>query len=192
MLSVKSSCISLLRHLIHYLIDDFKTGRLRGVMMVGLSNLLPDLLAFCFLRPYFWKLAGVKLKDCSTVCIRKNAFVEYPNNVSIGSHFQINRDSFLQSNGPITIGNFVTISVDCKILTSSHLGENHEIDVIRSTELRDHCIIYANSIIMPGSTVAEHVIISSGSVLRGLTEPKGIYAGNPAVLVGFRKDLDPK
>lgn len=158
--------------------------------MVGLSNCLPDLLAFGFLRPYFWKLAGVRFEDCSTVCIRKNVFLEYPRNVHIGTHFQINRDSYLQSNGQITIGNFVTISVGCKILTSSHRGNNHQIDVIRSTELKNHCIIYANSIIMPGTIVGEYVIVSSGSVLSGSTEAKGIYAGNPAVLVGFRQDLD--
>jgi hypothetical protein len=71
----KNKCIRLLIHLLHYALDDIRTGRFRGIIFVGLANLLPDFLALGFLRPYLWSLAGAQISDCSSVFIRSNVFV---------------------------------------------------------------------------------------------------------------------
>jgi acetyltransferase-like isoleucine patch superfamily enzyme len=185
-----SKYIRLLINLIYYAFDDLRTGRFRGIIFVGIANLMPDFLALGFLRPYFWRLAGVKFADCSSVFIRSKVFVEYPARLIVGKNVHINRDSYLDSNGQIIIGDNVTISLGCRILTISHRGENHEIDVIRTTQLKDHSIVYANSTILPGSVIEKYTVISAGAVVKGRTEPKGIYSGNPASLMGFRKDLN--
>lgn len=48
--------------------------------------------------------------------------------------------------------------------------------------------IGTNSIILPGSTLREGVLLAAGSLLMGDTEAWGVYKGNPAVLV---KKIDP-
>lgn len=178
-------------HFIYYSLLDIRTGRMRGIFFVGLANLLPDFYAFGFIRPIFWRLAGARMTDYSSSVIRANVFVEHPRNLTVGRNFQVNRDTYLGASGKIFIGNGVTISLGCKILTIGHEGVNHEIDVIRDTTLKDHCIIYAGAVILPGSIVEEYVVVAAGSVLKGATAPGGVYAGVPAVLKGFRKDLDP-
>jgi acetyltransferase-like isoleucine patch superfamily enzyme len=84
----------------------------------------------------------------------------------------------------------VTISLGCKILTISHRGEDHDIDVTQAVQLKARSIIYANSTIPPGSVIEQHTEISAGAVVSGKTESRGIYSGNPARLVDFRKSLD--
>ena len=171
----------------NYLLSDLNRGRLRRDLFIGLGNLLPDLLSFAVIRPILWKLAGVKLMDYSTTVIRLGAFTEYPPNLQIGKHFQINRNSYLDTNGQITIGDYVTISLNCSVLTISHSGLRHETDIIKPVFIKDHCIIYANCTILPGAVLEKGVVLAAGSVLRGRTRPWSVYAGVPAKFVKLRE-----
>lgn len=166
---------------------DFRSGRLRGVLFIGLGNLLPDYLAFSVLRAILWRLAGCNFTNYSTTIIRAGAFTEYPTNLVAGKNFQINRNSYLGTNGRIVIGDFVTISFNCNVLTISHSGLYHEVDIIEPVYIKSHCLIYANCTILPGSVLEEGVVLAAGSVLRGATEPWSIYAGVPARLIKARK-----
>jgi len=49
--------------------------------------------------------------------------------------------------------------------------------------------IGTNSIVLPGSTLREGVLLAAGSLLIGDTEAWGVYKGNPAVLV---KKINPE
>jgi len=162
---------------------------MRGVVWVGAANLMPDFFSCGFLRPFFWRLAGAHMSDISNSVIRKNVFVEHPKNLKIGTNFQINRDSYLDASGAINIGDNVTISLGCKVLTISHQGVNHEIDVIRSTTLNSNCIVYAGATILPGSIIEKYVVVAAGSVVKGNTQAGGVYAGVPATFKGFRHDI---
>jgi acetyltransferase-like isoleucine patch superfamily enzyme len=175
---------------LYYLKHDFAIGRLRGVLFISLGNLLPDLYAFGFIRPIFWKMDGARMLDCGSSVIRTAVFVEKPKNLTVGKQFQINRDSYIDAAGPVLIGDHVTISLGCKLLTLSHEGVQHEIEIIRSIEIRDHAILYANAIILPGSIIEKYVQVAAGAVLKGNTVRGGIYAGVPAKLKGFRNDID--
>jgi acetyltransferase-like isoleucine patch superfamily enzyme len=173
-----------------YLIqDDFRSGRFRGVLCIGLGNLLPDLLACSILRSILWRIAGAKFSNYSTTIIRAGVFTEYPSNLVAGINFQINRNSYLGTNGRIVIGDHVTISFNCNVITISHSGLYHEVDVVEPVIIKSHCLIYANCTILPGSILEEGVILAAGSVLKGTTEPWSIYAGVPARLVKLRNRL---
>jgi acetyltransferase-like isoleucine patch superfamily enzyme len=174
---------------IYYLYIDFQRGRFRGVLLIGLANLLPDLLCFTVIRPILWRMAGVKLDDYSNTVIRAGVFTEYPSNLIIGKNFQINRNSYLDTNGPIVIGDHVTISLNCSVLTISHSGRSHEIDVIAPVVIKDHCLIYANCTILPGAVLEEGVVLAAGSVLKGATKPWSVYAGVPAKLIKVRNQI---
>ena len=166
---------------------DLRSGRFRGVLFIGLGNLLPDLLAFSILRAILWRMAGAKFSNYSTTIIRVGAFTEYPTNLVAGTNFQINRNSYLGTNGRIVIGDHVTISFNCIVSTISHSGLYHEVDVVESVIIKSHCLIYANCTILPGSVLEEGVVLAAGSVLKGATKPWSIYAGVPAKLVKARK-----
>lgn len=172
-----------------YVYSDFSRGRLRGVLLIGLGNLLPDLLCCSVIRSVLWKWAGVKLADYSSTTIRAGAFTEYPSNLVIGKNFMINRNSYLDTNGKIVIGNYVSISLNCSVLTVSHSGLHHEIDVFAPVVIKDHCLIYANCTILPGAVLEEGVVVAAGSVLKGATQPWSIYAGIPAKLVKLREQV---
>lgn len=172
-----------------YIVSDIKSGRLRGVLLISLGNLLPDLLSCAVIRPILWRLAGVKLADYSSTIIRAGVFTEYPSNLVVGKNFQINRNSYLDTNDKILIGDYVTISVNCSVLTVSHSGLHHESDVFAPVVIKDHCLIYANCTILPGAVLEEGVVVAAGSVLKGVTQPWSIYAGIPAKLVKLREQV---
>lgn len=168
--------------------DDAARGRLRGVLFIGLANLLPDLLCFGVARAVLWRLAGARIGDYSRSVIRSGVFTEYPANLVTGKSFQINRNSYLGTNGPITIGDYVTISLNCSVLTISHAGPRHEIDTIAPVVIKSHCLIYANCTILPGTVLEEGVVLAAGSVLKGSTRPWSVYAGVPARFVKLREE----
>jgi acetyltransferase-like isoleucine patch superfamily enzyme len=172
----------------YYIKNDFQRGRFRGVLLIGLGNLLPDLLCFCVVRAIFWRLAGVQLADYSNTIIRSGVFTEYPANLIVGKNFHVNRNSYLDTNSQISIGDHVTISLNCAILTVSHSGRNHEVDLFEPVVIKSHCLIYANCTILPGAVLEEGVVLAAGSVLRGVTEPWSIYAGVPAKRVKARAE----
>jgi acetyltransferase-like isoleucine patch superfamily enzyme len=183
------SMVRLLYSFIYYTFDDLRSGRFRAIVWVGLADLMPDFLSFGFLRPFFWRLAGAQMSDISNSMIRKNVFIEHPKNLKVGAKLHINKDSYLDASGPLDIGDNVTISLGCKILTISHQGINHEIEIIKSTTLKSNCIVYAGATILPGSSVEKYVIVAAGSVLSGNTVAGGIYAGIPATFKKFRDDI---
>jgi acetyltransferase-like isoleucine patch superfamily enzyme len=175
-----------------YIKGDFLSGRFRGVLLVGLGNLLPDLFGFAVVRAVLWRLAGAQLADYSSTVIRSGAFTEYPRNLIAGTNFQVNRNTYLGTNDRILIGDHVTISVNCNVLTVHHEGRNHEIDVLAPVVIKSHCLIYANCTILPGAVLEEGVVLAAGSVLKGGTEPWSIYAGAPAKRVKARDAERPK
>ena len=170
-----------------YLQHDFQSGRFRGALLIGLGNLLPDLFSCAVIRAVLWRLAGAKFADYSTTVIRAGAFTEYPANLVAGKNFQVNRHTYLGTNDRIVIGDHVTISVNCNVLTVSHEGLNHEIDVLAPVVIKSHCLIYANCTLLPGVVMEEGVVLAAGSVLKGETEPWSVYAGVPARRIKARE-----
>ncbi len=181
--------LTVLWNFFYYLYDDIRRGRFFGVILIGFGNLLPDFLCFAFVRPFFWRMSGVKMAKSSNFVIRKGVFIEYPCNLTVGKDLQVNIDTYLDTNGKITIGDNVTISLNCNILTTSHSGLNHAEISIKPVVIKDHCLIYANCNILPGAILEEGVVLAAGSVLKGATKPWSVYAGVPAKLVKSRKDL---
>lgn len=183
-------CSRLVFYFSYYLLQDIRDGRLRAVVFSSIANLLPDLLAFAFVRACLWRLAGAKLQGCGTSSIRAGVYIERPSRLAAGNDLHVNRDSYLDASGGLEIGDHVTISVGCRILSMSHAGAIHERNVFAKTRIMSQSIIYAGAIILPGTTVQKYVVVAAGAVLKGDTVPGGIYAGIPALLKGMRTDID--
>lgn len=92
----------------------------------------------------------------------------------------------------ISIGKGTIISFGVKILVhdtsivpaSKFLGKKMPSKVIsKEVKIGRNCFIGADTIILPGTTIQDGVIVGAGSVVRGNLEKGCIYIGNPATKV---------
>jgi acetyltransferase-like isoleucine patch superfamily enzyme len=105
---------------------------------------------------------------------------------NIGEKSQIERGvnlDKLNCNG-IKIGNNTLVAKGCVILSHSHpRRSSDDKPVFYNTKIGNNCFIGINSIIQPGITIGDEVIIGDGSVVTK-NIPKGSFAaGNPAVVI---------
>ncbi len=85
----------------------------------------------------------------------------------------------------VSIGNNVTISVPVQILTHDNsiikLSEGKMTDTFGAIKIGDNCFIGANSVILPGVTLADNIVVAAGSVVtKSFFESNIIIGGNPA------------
>ena len=118
--------------------------------------------------------------------------------IKIGKYSHLAPYSMITGGGEVYIENFVEISYGAKIISGTddifgeHLftpsvPENHR-DVNRSSvQIGRLCFIGANSIIYPGVTIGEGVIVNPGTIVKVNLNPWGIYDGPDAKLLGKRK-----
>lgn len=118
--------------------------------------------------------------------------VPYGGDIVIGNDFSLNPYSVLYGQGNLTIGNDVRIAAGCVIIPSNHIFADREkpIRLQKISKLgiviEDDVWIGANVTVLDGAHIARGCIIAGGAVLRGKTEPFGIYGGVPAKLIGVR------
>ncbi|MBU1052672.1 MAG: acyltransferase [Proteobacteria bacterium] len=171
-------------------LEDLKTKRIRTAIPLYIGNLLPDLFFCDRIRAVLLCIAGARLEEINSSMVRQGFFIECASNLSAGKHFHVNRNSYFCGNDKIDIGCYVTISHNAQILTMHHRGEKHEQLVFKPVVIKDYCIIYAGAIILPGTVLEQYVVVGAGAVISGQTKPGGIYKGNPAQFIGFRRDVD--
>ena len=114
-----------------------------------------------------------------------------PDRLSVGNNFRINHDVFINARGTITIGDDVTLSTGCKIVSTGYdiehwmnTGEKKHIDNA-PVYIGNHCWVGAGAIILPGVNISgEYVVIGAGAVVtKDITESRVLVAGNPAKIV---------
>lgn len=97
----------------------------------------------------------------------------------------------------ISIGNYCTLSHGVRLFTASadYSGESfhnvfpdgrYQNPKVGSIEIRDHVIVGANSVVMPGVTIGEGAAVGALSFVRNSLEDWSIYAGNPIKRLGSR------
>lgn len=94
----------------------------------------------------------------------------------------------------ITLGDRLVVSMNVHFLTHDYsfttalisINETPatDIGVLRDIVTGNNVFIGMNSIILPGTSIGNHVIIGAGSVVRGNVPDYSIIAGNPAVVIG--------
>ncbi|RLD76595.1 MAG: acyltransferase [Bacteroidetes bacterium] len=91
---------------------------------------------------------------------------------------------FLIENQKLTIGDDVAIGPYCSFFCSSNtyspdkalFRENYEKADIK---IGNNVFIGAQSVILPGSVIHNHVIVAANSVVRGILESGWLYGGSP-------------
>jgi maltose O-acetyltransferase len=113
--------------------------------------------------------------------------------LTVGRNCNIGVDNILQANGEIEIGDDVVLGPRVMIWSVNHVFTNLDVTILeqgydhKRVVIGNGVWIGANSFIMPGANLGDHVVVSAGSVVAGRdVEPYSILAGNPARRIGTR------
>lgn len=103
----------------------------------------------------------------------------------LGTNSFINRNCFIDNNAMVKIGNNCAVGFSVVIATTNHSIEcsykrGGEIKPL-PVEIHDGCWIGASCTILPGTIIHKGCVIAAGSVVKGVCEANGFYAGVPAV-----------
>lgn len=111
--------------------------------------------------------------------------------IVIGSYVHLGCFSSIQGGGRLTMGDFSGISAGVRLFTGNddYLGSaltNPTVPaefraVSRSfIDIGRHCIVGANSVVLPGVTIGEGAVVGACSLVKHDLEPWTVYAGSPA------------
>lgn len=136
--------------------------------------------------------ANLMVEKCGkNVNIEKNAIFS-PRTV-IGNNSGIGLNAHIY--GPVRIGDNVMMAPDCIIYVRNHELSRLDIPMCEqgSTEERivtidDDVWIGGRVIILPGVSIGTGSVIGAGSVVTKDVQPYTIVAGNPAKIIGSRKE----
>jgi acetyltransferase-like isoleucine patch superfamily enzyme len=139
----------------NYFWRNWLLGNLVRIAPVGIRNVL-----------HRWR--GVKMgRDCF---IDPNAILEtaYPENITLGDDVRITAGAIVMTH-----------------IKAPHLlrDRGYVPVVLKPVVLSSHCFIGVNAVVMPGVTVGEGAVVTSGSVVLSDVAPFTMVSGNPAKLV---------
>ena len=111
--------------------------------------------------------------------------------ISIGARVVVNRRCYLDGRGGLAIGDDVSISPECYIITLTHdVNDPCFIAVAKPVAIHSRVWIGARAIVLPGVTLGEGCVVGAGAVVTKDVQPYSVVAGNPAREIGKRsKDL---
>ncbi len=142
-----------------------------------------------------WKRGSIRIGE--KVRFRKGVVLDaQKGSISIGDHVSFNEYTILLGRGGISIGNDVRIAAHAMIVSFDHNFDDvsQPIRLQGVTEkpivIEDDVWIGAGAKILGGSHVAKGCVIGANAVVKGRTEPYGIYVGAPARLLKRRGQAD--
>lgn len=122
--------------------------------------------------------------------VHKNTELTHPDKIFVGinSKVGIRPGNYIQGNGGLYVGNYVTITPNCGVITGNHNPLNHNVHINKEVRIDDYCWIGMNVMIMPGVHLGPRTIVGAGSVVtKSFPEGYCVIGGNPAKLI---KELD--
>ncbi|WP_435415573.1 acyltransferase [Polaribacter aestuariivivens] len=118
------------------------------------------------------------------------------NGVKIGKKCNIQDVSFGSEPYLVEIGDHVQITNGTKIFTHGAAWvfreKNPKMDFFGKVTIKNNIYIGNNSLIMPGVTINDNVIVAAGSVVTKSVPSNSIIGGNPAKILGNVQDFEIK
>lgn len=117
--------------------------------------------------------------------------------VTLGNDVSINHYSIILGLGGVVIGNYVRIAAHSMIVSFDHNFSSRDVPITKQGVARkpvvieDDVWIGAGAKILGGSIVSRGCVIGANAVVKGKTEPYGVYVGNPAKLLKYRGVNEP-
>ncbi len=141
---------------------------------------------FSKLKVILLRLYGAKVGK--GVVIKPSVNIKYPWRLKIGNYVWIGENVWIDNLDDVEIGNNVVISQGAMLLCGNHNYKKSTFDLITGKIiLEDGVWIGAKSIVTPDTVCKENAILTVNSVASKVLEKNGIYKGNPAQLVKYRK-----
>jgi acetyltransferase-like isoleucine patch superfamily enzyme len=120
--------------------------------------------------------------------IRERAKIISPEKLSIGDYCWIGENAVLDASGGLTIGEHTSIGLNCLVFTHSSWLANMKLENHSGSDLIERkpvhigkgCFIGGNSVILPGVTIGDRVIVSPLSVVTKDVPSYSLVSGNPA------------
>ena len=105
-----------------------------------------------------------------------------------GEGLKVNGNVHINADGSVIIGKNVTLSYGVTILAASYdtdvFFRGERVHKNTGIKIGNNVWVGANTTILDGVVICDHVIIGAGSVVvKNIYEPYSIYAGNPARLI---------
>lgn len=131
---------------------------------------------------FFVNNAGKKIR------VKRNADISMF--IEIGDFSELGTNCIIQSN--TIIGRNVIMGPDVKIYTKNHRFESLDIPIQYQGHTEEKVVIGndvwigANTVILPGVTVEDHVIIAAGSVVTKDVPCYAVVGGIPAKVIKYR------
>lgn len=123
--------------------------------------------------------------------VKINRHAQLSSGISLGNYSDIGPNAYLH--GTITIGDYVLMGRDVKIITSNHRSSDPDTPIklqgwteVRPVVIEDGVWIGSNVIILPGVHVGKGAILGAGAVIREDVPPFAVMAGNPAYILKYR------
>ncbi len=136
-------------------------------------------------RRLILKLLGAEIG--SRTSVHRNCRVYLPTRLKVGKHTIINRDVLLDGRMGLTIGDNVSISEGCMILSLEHDPNSPSFDNRgAAVTIEDYVFIGSRATILPGIILEKGAVVGAGAVVTKSVAPYQIVAGVPAKVIGER------
>lgn len=123
------------------------------------------------------------------VSIQRGIRIMSKGGLRIGARSNINTRVLLDGRGGLVIGERVNISPDARLLTADHDPDSSTFEGrLRPVKVCDRAWIATGAIVLPGTCIGAGAVVAAGAVARGSIEANAIIAGNPARVVGRRRE----
>jgi acetyltransferase-like isoleucine patch superfamily enzyme len=108
-------------------------------------------------------------------------------NIRIGHDTVINRNSYLDGRGGLSIGSNVAISPQTYILSLDHDPHSPAFEAVaRPVVIEDYVWIGARAMVLPGARLGKGCVVGAGAVVTKDIADFSIAAGVPASVIGER------
>jgi len=155
-----------------------------------IPNHIISRIPFYGIRNFYYKLIlGVKLGEGSSIHMGA-FFVE--GKLSMGLNSVINRNCHLDCRGSIFVGDNVSISPDCSLITASHVVNSSDFKYIEGRIIINNYVwIGTRAMILPNVELGEGAVVCAGAVVSKDVPPYTVVGGVPAREISKRsKDLN--
>lgn len=115
------------------------------------------------------------------VIIKPHVRIKYPWFLNVGDFSWIGEDVWIDNLGLVKIGSNSILSQGVYICTGNHNYKKETFDLMVGPVTVGHSSwIGAKTVIAPGVTIGDEIVVSLGSVVKSSLSEPGIYSGNPA------------
>lgn len=140
---------------------------------------------FWTIRKLFYRAFGMKIGKGSR--INQRVYILCPRKITIGMNTMINSFAILDGRGGLEIGDSVSISMRAIIYSAAHYSNSDCFEYYsRKTLIGNYAWICVNAVVLAGTVIADGVIVSANTVIKGKTEKSAVYMGIPAQFVRTR------